>query len=229
MVAMSNIEAQELEQDGIGQERVRVRPNGLSIASFIPLPERGALRRQLGIPLDVPLILSLGRIAAIKGLLHFAEALRRLDGFWGLIVGPVERDGTFEALVRAREKLSIGERLVLVPGGMWGHEKAAAYADADALCMGSISESFGNVALEAAASGIPVVITDSCGVVDWLEPTATRVVPYGDITKLAGAIKDAIVDQGVREAARRTAPGLIRKLDWHAVAASQAAIYSEVI
>ena len=229
IVATSKLEAAELEEDGVQPQRIRVRPNGIDTDGLLPLPPRGGLRRMLNIPLDAPVVLSLGRITAKKGLLHFAEALATLSGVWGIVAGPDEKDGTLDRLMAERSKLGIGERLAILPEGLWGRDRAQAFADADAFCLPSATENFGNAAIEAAAIGIPVVISSACGGAEWLDSESTRIFPHGDVALLAKAVREVLRDPKTRAVAAASAPGLRRALDWDVVARSQVEIYEAVI
>jgi glycosyltransferase involved in cell wall biosynthesis len=228
IVATSTLEASELEEDGVNRERIRLRPNGIEMEGLLPLPARGALRRKLNFPPDAPVVLSLGRITAKKGLLDFARALVTLSGVWGIVAGPEDGDGTLGRLLSERARLGLSERLAILPEGLWGRERAQAFADADAFCLSSATENFGNAALEAAAVGMPVVISDACGAAEWLEPQGTRVVPYADVELLAQAIREVIVDPRPRAAAERSAPRLRQTLAWDFVAQLQLEIYQEI-
>jgi glycosyltransferase involved in cell wall biosynthesis len=228
VIATSQLEARELEEDGVRPQAIRVRPNGIDAEGMFPPPPRGALRERLQIPPEVPVVLSLGRITAKKGLLDLARALQRLPGVWGVVAGPDDGDGTLGRLLAERARLGIVERLAVVDKGLWGRDKAQAFVDADVFCLPSATENFGNAALEASTLGLPVVISRESGASEWLDPSASRVVAHGDVATLAAALADVIGDPGVRAAAEAAAPGLRRQLDWKVIAAQQRAIYAEL-
>ena len=56
----------------------------------------------------------------------------------------------------------------------------AAFADANVFALPSMSENFGNAAAEAAALGVPVLVSDQCGVAVASPAETTRIVPVGD-------------------------------------------------
>ena len=223
VVATSRLEAGELEADGVPATRIRLRPNGVDVDELLPLPPRGGMRRRLGIPADVSLVLSVGRITAKKGLLELVRAVAALDGAWAVIAGPDSGDGTLDRLLAERARLGLADRLTILPGGLWGPQKAEALADADAFCLPSATENFGNAVAEAAAVGMPVVLSNECGITEWLEPSATSVVARRDPSTLAAALRQMLTAPA-RAAAEAAAPGLRRVLDWSAVSAQEAAI-----
>src|SRR3546814_1179968 len=63
---------------------MRIRDWSSDVCSSDPRPRRGALRRELGIPATAPLVVTIARINAIKGLPVLARALSQLPNVWGL-------------------------------------------------------------------------------------------------------------------------------------------------
>jgi glycosyltransferase involved in cell wall biosynthesis len=227
VVATSRLEASELAEDSVPMDRIQLRPNGVDVEDFLPLPPRGTLRGRAGVSADAPLILALGRIARGKGLLDMARALAALDGVCGVVAGPDAGDGTLYALLELRRRLGLRSRLVVIPKGLWGEEKAQAFADADVFCLPSVSENFGNAAAEAAACGLPVVLSDRCGVAEWLDPRATVVVPYGVPSALVQALEVALREPMAR-AGEQVAGALAQALSWRDLARRQLEIYQSL-
>jgi glycosyltransferase involved in cell wall biosynthesis len=228
VVATSRLEAGELVQDGVPARSVVVRPNGLDLEGLNGLPGRGSFRREAGIRPDVPMVLHLGRIAAKKGLLDLARALAATPGVHGAVAGPDDGDGTLRRLMRLRNELRLGRRLHVFPRGFWGEEKARLIADVDSFVLPSATENFGNAAAEAAACGLPVVVSDRCGVAEFLPPEATRVVAYGDVGALVEGISWS-VGSDARSAAESAAAVVRKRLDWPALARRQVEVYREVV
>jgi D-inositol-3-phosphate glycosyltransferase len=142
-------------------DRIEVVPPGVDHAVFVP-GDRGAARQRLGI--DAPrVLLFVGRIQPLKGADLAIRALAALDDPKVALVivgGPSGRDGTAEqARVHAlAEELGVARRIHWVSPRR--HDRLADYYRAADVCIvPSRSESFGLVALEAAACGTPVVAT----------------------------------------------------------------------
>jgi glycosyltransferase involved in cell wall biosynthesis len=224
LIVTSSVEREDLARAGLDPGRVRVRPNGVSFDSLWPLPERGSLRERLDIPTDVTLVVTLARLAAIKRLPTLVRAVRLWPSTHLLIAGPDEGDGTLETIQDVADRQGVGDRTHLEPRGLWGADKAAALADADVFCLPSSYESFGTAAAEAAGVGVPVVLTDGCGVKDVL-PRAT-VVPVDDVEALGIALRAAVGDgkDVVPEAAR-----VRERLNWASIAERQESIYEALI
>jgi len=226
IIATSRLEAKELTADGVSEAHITVRANGVSVEELLPLPLRGSFRKVEGIPDDVPLVLSLGRITRKKRLDALAEAVSALGGVSLAIVGPPEGDATLTRLNQIAGK-SDG-RIHIIPRGLWGPEKAAAFADADAFCLPSATENFGNAAAEAAVAGLPVIVSNQCGVAEWLPKGASWAVEVGDATGLQRALKESL-DPKASLVARDCASSLAAELAWGRLARDQEATYRSVL
>ncbi|MBO0732351.1 MAG: glycosyltransferase, partial [Acidimicrobiaceae bacterium] len=163
VLASCDVEAEQLATlYGAEPGRVAVVAPGVEHAFFGP-GDRAQARRAIGFATDEPIVLFVGRIQPLKGPATAVEAvsLVQRDGPRArlvLIGGPSGPHGSEElAAVQARVKaLGIGDRVHLLPAQP--HEMLSTfYRAADACLVPSHSESFGLVALEAAACGVPVV------------------------------------------------------------------------
>ena len=146
---------------GAPAERVAIIPPGVDRAFFSPGARSGA-RRAIGVPRDVPMLLSVGRIQPLKGLDIAVATLAAMDRSCVLVVvgGPSGPDGgAYLADVRAQaSRLGVLDRIRWVDPQP--HELLSSYyRAADVVLVPSQSESFGLVALEAAACGTSVVAT----------------------------------------------------------------------
>ncbi len=228
VIATSQIEAGELAQDGVARARVAVRANGLDLAALEPPPKRGAFRVRLGLDSATPLVLSLGRIASKKGLPLLTEAIARIPDAHLAIVGPDDGDGTVDAVRAAVARLGVRQRVHLTSGGLWGKEKLEALVDADLFCLFSLTENFGVAPAEAAACGTATIVSDQCGVAEWLGD-GVEVVPYGDVPRLADIIAGLLHDAGRRRSLAERGRTAARALSWDAVARQQVELYREVL
>jgi glycosyltransferase involved in cell wall biosynthesis len=114
-----------------------------------------------------------------------------------LCVGSLERDPAFAQRLRRRG-------LADFPGPRTGAELDRAYAAADLLVLPSRGEAYGMVVTEALARGLPVVASDVGGVPEALG-RGGLLVPAGDRAALAAALRDWLVDGGLREELRAAA------------------------
>jgi glycosyltransferase involved in cell wall biosynthesis len=222
VVAASEIERREYLGAGIAPDRIVLRPNGIPT---VPRERSGVLRGRLGLQ-DEPLVLYVGRVAEGKGIDLLVEALPALDGAELAVVGPDDGHGTPGRLERLAARLGVSERLHLV--GPWPEQPLAVYADADVFALPSAHENFGMAAAEAAAAGVPVVVTDRCGVAELLREHGAVVVGY-DAVSVRDALRELLADPETRR--RLGEQGAARASDygWERVAALQEEIYRRVI
>lgn len=223
VVVTSEHERAQVIAAGAPSGRVVVRGNGFPPPAAADA-ERGALRRALGLR-NEKLVLYVGRIARGKGVELLIETVRRLPDVHLALVGPDDRQGVAEAVDAALRDQSTASRIHrLQPSG----RPLDLYGDADVFVLPSASESFGMVAAEAAAAGVPVVVTDTCGVAEWLSDDAALVVPY-DAEAVCNAVRRVLDDATLR--ARLSAGGraVAARISWAAMAERQETIYRDAI
>jgi D-inositol-3-phosphate glycosyltransferase len=145
---------------GNPQGRIEIVAPGVEHAYFGPGAQWGA-RAALDLPTDVPVVLFVGRIQPLKGpdvAIRAMHAMRRDDALL-LIVGGAsgsEGDSEVERAHQLVDELGLHDRVRFVPPQPH-HILSTYYRAADVVIVPSRSESFGLVALEAAACGVPVV------------------------------------------------------------------------
>ena len=172
--------------------KLRFLGNGIDIERFHPrnLARRSAVRRALGIADDQLVVGMVGRVIREKGYLEYFAAAARLrarhPGAVFLAIGPYEpwkADAIGEAEVRG---FALGDALRLL-----GHRDDVEdlYAAMDVLTLPSHREGFPRSPMEAAATGLPVVVTDVRGCRETVVDGETGVlVPVRDPERLAAAI-----------------------------------------
>ena len=138
----------------LGFHRLRVLARGVDTRLFDPAHRDPALRRSWGASPSDPVALYVGRLAAEKNLQLVLAAYRALR-----TIRPATRlvlvgDGPLAARLQARHPE------IVFPGMRIGADLAAHYASADLFLFPSLTETFGNVTLEAMASGLAVVAFD---------------------------------------------------------------------
>ena len=153
----SHFTKRDLERHGY--QRLAVWGRGVDTVHFRPNQRSDEWRRTLsgGRP-EAPLLLYVGRLASEKRVDWLYPVLQALPEARLALVG----DGPIRP---ALEELFAGTRTVFT-GYLKGKALASAYASADIFCFPSPTETFGNVVLEAMASGLPVIVPRAGGPVD---------------------------------------------------------------
>ena len=141
---------------GVAEEDIKVAPNGVDTALFNPGVQRHRqqIRRQVGLRDDDLLALFIGGIWWEKGLHVAIHALAQARARWHLMV--VGSDDDEQAFVQMAQDSGVAERVHFV-GRTRQPERY--YGAADCLVLPSRFEGFPLVSLEAAACGLPVLIS----------------------------------------------------------------------
>ena len=100
-------------------------------------------------------------------------------------------------------------------GYLRGKELAAAYASADVFVFPSTTDTFGNVVIEAQASGVPVIVSDTGGPKELVEANVNGLVTKShDVEDLARAIRDLVNDKRKRDQMSRQARQAVIDRSW---------------
>ena len=103
----------------------------------------------------------------------------------------------------------------LFTGSLHGQELAAAYASADIFVFPSTTDTFGNVIIEAQASGVPVIVSDSGGPKELVEDQANGLVTKShDVEDFARAIRTLVNDPERRQQMGKKARDSVVSRTW---------------
>jgi glycosyltransferase involved in cell wall biosynthesis len=212
VIATSPAEAAELGTP-TPVDRLIVRRNGIDLEQFRSLPSGESFRSQHGIPNGAPLVLFVGRISPIKNL----EMLLRAFAETGVpdarlaLVGPMLEPDYAAHLRAVCSELALSD-VVVFAGPLYGAEKLAALAAADLFVLPSLFESYGNAAAEAVAAGLPVLVTDRCGIAELIHQRAGLAVPVNVVGLRKGMID--MLSTPIREMNTRRRAEVISELAW---------------
>lgn len=204
--------------------------NGVDVEAFATVPSRGALRRELGIAPDRPMLLFLSRVSRKKGIDILLRAAARLGSLQPavVVVGPDDEGLTGELRTLARE-LGL-EASVYFAGARYGADRLQALADGDVWVLPSHTENFGNAVVEAMSAGVPVVVSDAVNLAPEISAARAGFVTTRDPDSVAAACHDALT-MAPDEKARLTAAGraFASRFEWPVVAEELASMFTEVV
>jgi glycosyltransferase involved in cell wall biosynthesis len=215
---------------GADAGRLQIVPYGVDPDRFRPDPQtRADVRREMGLD-EAPVVFTAGRLVRKKGFEYLIEAAGELarthPGVRILIAG----DGDLRDELAARAAARSG---VVLLGNRTQDEVARLAAAADVIAVPSVRDDAGNVdglpnfALEALASGTPVVATRAGGLPQAIDDGETGLlVPERDAPALAGAIR-SLLDQPdrARVMGRQARERVVREFGWARVAEGFEAAY----
>ena len=182
VVANSENEQEQLHHlYGANVDRVEIVPLGVEQALFSP-GNPNAAKDALGLPTG-PILLFIGRLQSLKGVDVAISTLRAMDHENATLVivgGASGQEGSlYESEIRnLANNLPAGKKVAFIPPQPH-HILSTYYRAADIVIVPSRSESFGLVALEAAACGVPVVASSVGGLQNLIEDGKTGLLIEG--------------------------------------------------
>ncbi|MFC1948658.1 glycosyltransferase [Chloroflexota bacterium] len=226
VIALTASEAEQYKRMGARENRIEVIPNGIDLDEFQNLPPRGEFRKHYGLGNDEKTILFLGRLHQIKGIDILVKAFSGLPASFGnirlVIAGP--DDGYLPALQRLIKEFNIEDK-VFFTGPLYESEKLEAYVDADMFVLPSIYETFPLVILEACACGLPVVVTDRCGIANMIDGQIGLVVPYDEKLLSRAIVRMLDDDKMRREFGERGKLLVLQQLNWSMISERVERVY----
>ena len=207
IICVSNAVKRNLEEQGFNQlETIYL---GVPLSRFNPKTSL-SFRKELGIEPDVPLVITVARFQEIKGQkrgVEVAELLQKhnLPFAYAFIGGSVfgsDSDAAYEDEVKklAKDKDLFNKRVFFVGER---DDVASIMREADLLIIPSENESFGVVAIEALAAGLPIVSTPNDGVTEILENDKRFIAASRDAKDLFYLARDLLNDEELRKCASR--------------------------
>lgn len=218
-----------LRERGV-ESAIEVLPTGIEFALY-DKADKAAGRKDLGVPPDAPVLLTVGRVAEEKNLPYLLtaclEVLDRAPDAWMVFVG----DGPAEDTLREQAKAAgeAGKR-VLFAGRRSDEALRNAYAAADVFVFASTSETQGMVIAEAMAAGSPVVALDADGVREVLRDGENgRMLPAeASESEFAEAVCALLDDEDTRDSMREAARATAKEMDMPILAERLHGFYAQV-
>jgi len=213
--------------------RVEVVPLAVEHAFFAPGDRCGA-RQAVGLPLDRPVVLFVGRIQPLKAPDVAIRALAELGDPRAVLVvvggaSGIEGDDEVAVARRLVAQLGLVDQVVFVPPQPH-HILSSFYRAADVVIVPSRSESFGLVALEAAACGIPVVASAVGGLLNIVHDGVTGLLVDGrEPARFARALHQVLADPAGATAMGEAAAVRARRFTWSFTAARLRRVYHDLV
>ena len=211
---------------------IEVVAPGVERAFFSPGDRRGA-RRALGLG-SGPMLLFVGRIQPLKGLDIAVRALSELNrpDAQLIVVGGasgVEGEPELRRVQAIIDECGLSERVHFYDPQPH-HLLSTFYRAADVVLVPSRSESFGLVALEAAACGVPVVATSVGGLLSLIDHGRTGfLVPQRDAVGFARYTAQLLDDPVLALSMGTAAAERAKKYSWQSAALRVRKVYSELL
>jgi glycosyltransferase involved in cell wall biosynthesis len=188
-----------LVEDGYDGSRITVVPNGIDLGRFAQPRIAGSVHRELGLPVDAPLIGVVGRVTRLKGIEDFLSAAAmiaaRFPAARFLIVGDgfavqgrtvVPDEAYMGELTSLAAQLGLQDRVVFTG---FRADVERILAELSVSVLPSLSEGLSNALLESMAAGLPVVASRVGGTGEAVEDGENGLlVPPSDPHAIADAV-----------------------------------------
>lgn len=216
-----------IQLEARGFERLLLWPRGVDSETFRPdRPGREQVRERLGFTPDDVVVTYVSRIAAEKNVGYLADSLQ--------IVAANQPNARFLFVGDGPERESLEAKMgphARFVGYRTGDDLADHYAAGDLFAFSSLTETFGNVVLEAMASGMPVVALKAGGVGEIVRPgeTGELIAPDESSEVFAKAVAGLIEDREQRKTLAAGALAYARSQSWDEIMEGLRSRYERVI
>jgi glycosyltransferase involved in cell wall biosynthesis len=194
---------------GFDPAKLKILPRGLDTELFHPGRRDSAFFKQFGPSNGEVRLLYVGRVSREKDLDVLADAYRRLRKEGLPVQLFVVGHGPYS------ETLAKSLPEAFFTGYLKGAELATAYASADVFVFPSTTDTFGNVILEAQASGLPVVVSDSGGPKELVADKANGLITRShDVDDFTDAIRALVTNRALRKRMANAARDSVIDRSW---------------
>lgn len=182
---------------GADEKKIRVVGNGVDVNKFYQL-EKNEVRKQLNLPDDATIIVTVGGLVERKGFHRVIECLPLLISDYPkikyLIVGGASAEGNWEDKLKQQVIDLKLEKHVVFFGPQPPEKLKTILSASDLFVLSTRNEGWANVLLEAMACGLPIVTTDVGGNAEVVRSHKLgTIVSFGDKPELKNAIHQALI------------------------------------
>ena len=232
VVCQSKVEEETIQKQ-IDTDNVIYINNGLDYSTYLRDVDHNIIKDKLGINLEQPFFLFLGRLAKEKAILFLLDTwdsiIQKMPEALLIITGPIDFNPGYVKEIANRISTLSRPETVFMPGAVTGDLKLALLQHSRCLLLPSYFESFGNVVLEALISGTPVIASTGTPWKSLEENRLGHWLPWD--TKVWGeAILNVLNDNYYRSESflRRSREWVIDNFNWSNIADRYIHLYEEI-
>jgi glycosyltransferase involved in cell wall biosynthesis len=195
--------------------------------------QQNAIRSQLEIPENVPLVLFMSRIDPKKGLNLLIPALEKLlidNKFHFVLAGTNPQDPDYEQKIKSQIENSPLRSHTTITGFVSGELKASLLQAADLFVLPSYYENFGIAVAEAMVAGIPVIISDQVHIWQQVSDSESGWVSKTDVSALFELLQEALQNPQERQRRGQNAQKYaLEHFSWDAIARQMIQAYQQIL
>lgn len=217
--SMSEIlEAKQIKSD------LRIWARGIESDKFSPVFRSDKWRREKGFKPEDIVISFVSRLVWEKNLNLFADLVKSLSSEYPQVKALIVGDGP------AYEEVKEIIPEAVFTGFLEGEDLATAYASSDLFFFPSDTETFGNVTLEAMASGLPCIVADATGSKSLVEHGVNGfLAPAGEPDDFYKLIENLIVNTELREKMAAASIEKAVNYSWDSINSTLLGYYKEIL
>lgn len=210
----------------VPSSKVRLIPGGVDTEIFRELPEPDAFKRSYGLCSDEKLILYAGSFSGHKRVHELVKMMPSVLKAVGKVRLVLIGDGSRREVVSEVQRLGIGKWVTMLDR-FSPEELVTAYAGVDVFCTASSSESFGQVIVQAAAAGVPII---ACRI-----GVAPEIVVDGvngrlvDVERFADSLIEILTVEKFKRNAMKMRNRILNGYSWDKVAADTERLYQSLL
>jgi glycosyltransferase involved in cell wall biosynthesis len=202
ILAPSRTTGEELVSRGIPQEKIKYYHRGIDIERFHPARRNGFFKERYNLDDKIFKLLYVGRISKEKNLHSLVDIFKRLTAERKDIHLFLVGEGPYMQELRNE----LNDDKIVFTGYLKGDDLGQIYASSDVFIFPSATDTFGNVVLEAQASGLPVIVTDQGGPKESVIHGKTGyIVPADDATAFVSRVIELYDDRALLNEMRKNA------------------------
>ena len=215
--------AEFLEEKGIDSE-LKIWARGIDNEVFNPSKRSDSWRAERGFGEDDIVVTFVSRLVWEKNLLIYADVLKKIRRKYSNVKALVVGDGP------AGDELREHFPEAVYTGFLTGDELATSYASSDIFFFPSDTETFGNVTLEAMASGLPCVVADAVGSKSLVEHNANGFLASVDKKEdFYTYIEKLVTDSELRENMAGLSIEMAKNYSWENINENLLGYYKQVL
>ncbi|KKR29933.1 MAG: Group 1 glycosyl transferase [Candidatus Woesebacteria bacterium GW2011_GWA1_39_8] len=208
---------------GVDEQKIRVVYNGINEDFGKRLPPALTKFKELGFKI----VLFLGRITLQKGPEYFVRAAKLVSAYNPKTLFVVAGSGDMDGYMMSEAaRLGVMDKF-LFTGFLRGNERNQIFQSADIFVMPSVSEPFGIVALEAAISGTPVLVSKQSGVAEVMKNILKA--DFWDIEEMANKILAVLKFDALPQDLKWESGKEVRNFSWSRAADEVINVYDQLI
>lgn len=203
----------QLVKKGIASSKMKMFPHGTDIESFNPNKRSSLAFSSFGLSNEKKVIY-VGRVAKEKDLDVLPEVWKKVQAEIPSAVLVIVGDGPYMSELKSQLK----NYHVVFTGFMKGEPLYSAFASSDVFVFPSTTDTFGNVVIEALASGCPAIVSDIGGPKDIVRHGVTGYVTEGkNPESIADALIEILTDDGKRKKMSAAARSYAETQSWETI------------